>query len=99
MTAMRASADAPSLDDRFGPPERLRVEHVHRLAPGDLAVLAFSRSHVLTREPAERERVLADVAALAATHPDLAGRDAVDLPYVTEVWRARTADSVPPPSG
>ena len=48
-----------------------------------------SRSHVLTLPEDEREALLGDVDALARTHPDLARRDEVALPYVTRCWRAR----------
>lgn len=81
----------PVLGAPFGQPELLVVEHAQALSPADLAGLALSRSDVLTREPADRERVLSQVADLARTHPDLAGRDVVELPYRTVAWRARAA--------
>ncbi|MHB8340700.1 MAG: class I SAM-dependent methyltransferase [Mycobacteriales bacterium] len=79
----------PVLGASFGPPEVELFEHAQLLAPADLPRLASSRSDVLIRDPADRERVLARVADLARTHPDLAGRDVVELPYRTVAWRAR----------
>ncbi|MEL7974292.1 hypothetical protein AAG589_00375 [Isoptericola sp. F-RaC21] len=61
-----------------------------RPAPaGALRTLAGTRSYLLTLPDDERAARLADVDALAATHPDLAGRAEVDLPYVTYAYRAR----------
>jgi hypothetical protein len=42
----------------------------------------------LTHRGAERASILADVRALAARHPELAGRPIVDLPYVAQCARA-----------
>ncbi len=51
--------------------------------------MSLSRAHVLQCDPAERERVLVRVHAHAGTHADLAGQEAVDLPYLTVTWRSR----------
>ena len=59
-----------------------------------LRELAASRSYLLTLPAARREELLAAVDELVATHPDLAGRGVVDLPYVARCWRAdRRADA------
>jgi SAM-dependent methyltransferase len=79
---------APTLDDRFGPLEQATFEWRHRMPAEDLTTLAASRSNVLTMEEPERARLLADVAELARTDPDLAGRDVVEMPYRTTAWRA-----------
>jgi hypothetical protein len=39
--------------------------------------------------PADKQRVLDRVRNLAATHPDLAGRDRFPFPYTTRVFRCR----------
>jgi hypothetical protein len=57
--------------------------------PDTLVELVRSRSFYLTAEPARRARVDAAVRDLCATHPDLAGRDEFELPYVTRAYRAR----------
>jgi hypothetical protein len=59
------------------------------MRPADLRALAASRSHLLTMPAAQRDALLDEVDALAASHPDLRGRDLVPVPYVTEVYRAR----------
>ncbi len=64
--------------------------------------MSRSRSHVLQCDPAERERVLVRVHALTGTHADLAGQEAVDLPYLTVTWAfapqdlSRREDHAPP---
>ncbi len=77
----------------FGPlltvPERHEVRHRQSISPADLRDMSLSRSHVLQRDLADRERVLARVQALAETHPDVGGREAVALPYLTVTWRSR----------
>jgi SAM-dependent methyltransferase len=55
--------------------------------PDLLVVRAESVSVVGALPPDERDRVLDRVRRLAATHPDLAGRDRFPFPYVTRVWR------------
>ncbi|WP_307793695.1 class I SAM-dependent methyltransferase [Actinotalea soli] len=79
----------PVLDEQFAPIEHARFPWTHRLRPADLRTLAASRSHTLTLPTAEREALLTAVDELARTHPDLAGRDHVDLPYRATCWRAR----------
>jgi len=65
------------------------VRHRQSISPAGLRDMSLSRAHVLQCDPAERERVLARVHALAETHADLAGQEAVDLPYLTVTWRSR----------
>jgi SAM-dependent methyltransferase len=79
---------APTLDDAFGELETATFTWRHRMPVADLRTLAASRSNVLMLPPAEREDLLAAVDELARTHPDLAGRDVVEMPYRTTCWRA-----------
>jgi len=79
----------PELGPLLTAPERHEVRHRQSISPADLRDMSLSRSHVLQLDPAERERVLARVHELAETHPDLAGQEAVDLPYLTVTWRSR----------
>jgi hypothetical protein len=58
------------------------------LTPQKLVELAACRSYVITLDEDAREALLDRVRALAAEHPDLAGRERFDLPYVTECVRA-----------
>ncbi|MGX1613378.1 class I SAM-dependent methyltransferase [Micromonospora chalcea] len=63
--------------------------HATTLTPDEVVGMLHTRSFWLTADADERRRVDADLAELFATHPDLAGRDAVELPYRTMVLRAR----------
>jgi len=87
------AVDDPELSPGFEPPfgavEQLEVPHEVVLDPADLPSLAASRSHLLVLQPGERAVVLDGVRALAATHPDLTGRDAVPMPYRTLCRRYR----------
>ena len=60
-----------------------------RMPVASLRTLAGTRSYLLTLPEDERAALLDEVDALAATHPQLAGRTEVDLPYVTYAYRAR----------
>jgi SAM-dependent methyltransferase len=78
----------PDLGPDFNAAERATFGHVQRLDTGGLVGLMRSRSHVALLPEAAREALLARVAELTRTHPDLAGRAEFELPYVTEVVRA-----------
>ena len=78
----------PHLGARFGPVEHATFTWTHRLPAAQLRTLAASRSHTIGLAPGERERLLDAVDALVHTHPDLAGRRELDVPYRTECWRA-----------
>ncbi len=59
------------------------------MRPADLRLLANSRSHLLLLPDDERDALLDEIDELVATHPDLRGRDVIDVPYRTECYRAR----------
>ncbi|QAY68664.1 class I SAM-dependent methyltransferase [Xylanimonas protaetiae] len=80
---------APALGPEYGDLEVAEVRWTDEIATAALRPLAASRSYLLTLPEAEREALLAAVDELAATHPDLAGRNRVALPYVTHAYRAR----------
>jgi SAM-dependent methyltransferase len=91
--SMRSIADDPTLMSvelgaAFGPVEQLTVPWQHRTTPDGLRNLVASRSYVITAPPAQRSRVLREVDQLLADHPDLAGRNEFDLPYLTTSFRA-----------
>ncbi|GMA25356.1 putative methyltransferase [Luteimicrobium album] len=75
----------------FGPVERAVFPWTDTIAPSGLRALAGTRSHLLTVPDVEREAILDEVDRLAATHPDLAGREAVALPYVARCVRTDRA--------
>lgn len=86
-TAARAVEPGPF--PGFGPVEHASFAHVHRLAAEDVVALAGSISRVLVLPDAERARLFDDVRTLLAAHPDTAGRDALDLPYRADAYRAQ----------
>jgi SAM-dependent methyltransferase len=52
-----------------------------------------SRSNVATLNESARARVLDEVVRLSDTHPALRGREHFELPYETQAFRARLAES------
>lgn len=78
----------PYLPELYGPGETHEVENVQRLTRAGLLDLVRTHSHYLMVDEAEQAELVAGVEALLAEHPDLAGRDDVDLPYSTLCWRA-----------
>jgi SAM-dependent methyltransferase len=58
------------------------------LRPSDLVDLMATRSQVQVLPPEERRVVLDLVAELSRNHPDLVGREVVEVPYVTACFRA-----------
>jgi SAM-dependent methyltransferase len=79
-----------SFGDRFGPVERRLFHHATRLDPDRLVGLVATRSYYLTAPPRRQRELERRVRDLCATHPDLAGRDSFDLPYLTDAYRAAT---------
>ncbi|MGW4378779.1 class I SAM-dependent methyltransferase [Kitasatospora sp. NPDC004531] len=73
----------------FTEPERGSTAHTVTVPTGRLVDLVRSRSRFLTADAAEQVRLEREIAELVATDPALAGRDSVDLPYRTCVYRMR----------
>ncbi|HEX2772684.1 MAG TPA: class I SAM-dependent methyltransferase [Micromonosporaceae bacterium] len=73
----------------FGPVELAEFGHRTTLTPAEVAAMLRTRSYWLTAPVDERERVNRELLELFATHPDLVGRETVELPYRTLVFRAR----------
>jgi SAM-dependent methyltransferase len=70
----------------FGPLEHDEVPYFQTLGPGEIRERAASASSIASLPDADRERVLDGFSELAATHPDIRGRDVVTLPYLTKVY-------------
>lgn len=70
----------------FGPLAQRDVEHAQTLAPAEIVDRAATVSSIASLGEADRERVLDRFRELAATHPDVRGRENVTLPYVTKVY-------------
>lgn len=80
---------AVAIGPPFGPVQHRTIEWTHRLTRDQLLDMVSSRSYVITMPAAQRADVLAAVGRLADTHPDLAGRAELELPYRTECFRAQ----------
>ncbi|SCF35168.1 class I SAM-dependent methyltransferase [Micromonospora mirobrigensis] len=72
----------------FEPPEVGEFEHRTTLTPTEVIAMLHTRSYWLTATPSEQQRIDHELADLFRTHPDLADKQGVDLPYRTIVLRA-----------
>ncbi|WFF01869.1 class I SAM-dependent methyltransferase [Micromonospora sp. WMMD964] len=73
----------------FEPIETGEFPHHTTLTPDDIVAMLHTRSYWLTAPAERRARVDQEIRDLLATHPDLTGRETVELPYRTIVLRAR----------
>ena len=79
----------PVLDEHFDSLEHAVFAWRQQLAASELRTLAASRSHLLLLAEDRRAELLDAVDELVATHPELRGRDTIELPYRATCWRAR----------
>ena len=86
-----AARGAPDLGPEFAAPESCSWAQVQQLSVDELVALVRTYSYVRLR--ADRDQVLAAVRGLVTQHPDLRGRAALDLPYVTRAYRAQVLRS------
>ncbi|NEN07246.1 methyltransferase domain-containing protein [Diaminobutyricibacter tongyongensis] len=77
----------PRVGAPFGPLETFAVHWKQELTPEGLLDLVRSRSYFITKEADEQLAVLESVRRLVAEHPSLAGRDTIEMPYITECYR------------
>jgi ubiquinone/menaquinone biosynthesis C-methylase UbiE len=73
----------------FGEIEKASFEWTRVFDRDGLLDLLRSRSYYITASPDEQRRLIAGVGELLDTHPDLAGRDSWEMPYVTHAFRMR----------
>lgn len=73
----------------FEPIELGEFSHHTMLTPDEIVAMLHTRSYWLTAPAERRATVDQELRKLLATHPDLAGRETVELPYRTIVLRAR----------
>ncbi len=83
----RWAAQAPTLGTPFTPAEQARFPHAVAVTADELVGLTLTASYVRLRPDADR--IAERVRDLTHTHPDLAGRDRFELPYVTFAFRFR----------
>jgi SAM-dependent methyltransferase len=84
-----SSRKVESYGEHFGPVESALFRHSVRHTPDSLVSLLKSRSYFLTATPDRQLALETEVRDLARTHPDLAGRSELELPYVTVAYRAK----------
>jgi hypothetical protein len=76
--------------DLFGPLHRQIAYHVHEVKREVFLDRVLSVSYVAGAPQDERDRVVDEVTELLDTDPELRGRDAIVMPYRTDVyWCAR----------
>ncbi|MFE9654090.1 class I SAM-dependent methyltransferase [Micromonospora sp. NPDC006431] len=73
----------------FEPVELAEFAHTTTLTPDEVVGMLHTRSYWLTAPAEEQEKIDRELRDLFATHPDLAGRETVELPYRTFVFRSR----------
>lgn len=76
---------------RFGPTESFAVRWSRPMTPERLVELFSTRSYVIVAPEPERRRLLSEVRELSETHPELAGRESFEMPYMTRCFRAELA--------
>jgi SAM-dependent methyltransferase len=89
-----SGAQKPEFGSAFGPVEFAEFRHAVQHTPETLVELLRSRSTFLTATPEQRKALEAEVTELATTHPELAGRESIPLPYRTLVYRATRLPTV-----
>jgi SAM-dependent methyltransferase len=75
-----------SVTDLFGTLHQLRFTHRQTLDRAGLVERVASISYVAALPEEQRSAVLEEIEDLAATHPDLAGRERFELPYITDLY-------------
>ncbi|MQY06801.1 class I SAM-dependent methyltransferase [Actinomadura macrotermitis] len=78
----------PTFGPRFSAIEQGFFPHSETTTAAALLDLITSRSYYLNSSPERREEIEEQVKRLTDTHPDLAGREEFELPYVTVVFKA-----------
>lgn len=66
----------------FAPGQLTRTRWRQRLSPSELVELVGTYSRIAVSPPERRDATLDALRELLATHPDLAGRDEIEMPYV-----------------
>ena len=70
----------------FEPLRSRDFPYAQTLTPNEIVDRALTVSSISVLPDAKRERVLDGFRTLAATHPDIRGRQSVELPYLTKVY-------------
>jgi SAM-dependent methyltransferase len=86
-TAHRMTGTAPTSVPGFSPAELHQTRWAQSVTPQDLLNLVQSRSYVIALSVERRDVFLEQVRVLMDTHPDLAGKQTFELPYLTSTFR------------
>ncbi|GAB3234162.1 class I SAM-dependent methyltransferase [Glycomyces halotolerans] len=86
-----AATEPGHFGPHFADPDIRVFRHEKTFDAAGLIRLAQSRSHYLTADQDRRDAIVEGIRELLATHPRLAGRDTVAMPYATYAFRARPA--------
>ncbi|MCI0156058.1 class I SAM-dependent methyltransferase [Leifsonia shinshuensis] len=86
--AVFGDEEDPVVGPPFGALERFDVRWVQAMSLDGLLDLARSRSYFITKDPGAQAAVIGSLRRLHAEHPDLAGAETIELPYVTRCYRA-----------
>lgn len=73
----------------FGAIEEHTVEWAERMSRTRFLDLVRSRSYFITASAADQATTIAALDTLLTRHPDVAGADELDVPYITRCFRAR----------
>lgn len=73
----------------FGPIEEHTVAWVERMPRERFLDLVRSRSYYLMSSPEEQRATIAALEQLLSRHPDLVGRDELEVPYLSRCYRTR----------
>lgn len=84
----RGRAAVPARPIGFTAVEETTSPHHLTMTGPQLLQLTTTYSYYLTRDASGRAELLARIGDLLEDHPDVAGRPAFDLPFVTHCWRA-----------
>lgn len=86
----RALKDEPGPEpgELFEPIVRRDFRHAAPMELEQLLDLVRTRSYFIAHDPGAQAGILEKVRSLVATHPDLAGRETFEMPYVTIAYRA-----------
>ena len=79
----------PAVGPPFGSPERMEVRWRQPVTREEILDMVTSRSYVISMAKPDRDRLLSEVAELLTDHPDLRGREEIELPYVARCTRMR----------
>lgn len=78
----------PAAAPGFTDVNRAEFTHHHPVTRESLAALLQTFSYYLLLDQQARAHLLRQVDDLVVRHPDVAGRETFELPYVTRCWRA-----------